>query len=267
MLLTFSWTAQAEIIKASDIQTIEEVLNKAEADTIIVFDVADVLLTSKDLILKAHYKQFKKELKNRIVSSAGPDEAKILYSIISKERKNGPVDPKMPLLISKLQSKGIKVLGLTSCYTGKLGNIESLEDWRLNELLNTGYDFKKSWPDTKEKTFKGLISTNKEALPPVFKQGIIFASRVPKGEVLKAFLDYANLKPRKIIFVDNRTKNIESVQNFANANGILFTGVEYSAVIEAKIEPLNIKRAEFQFETLIKEKKWLSDEEADNRMQ
>lgn len=263
----FSNIANAEIVRAPDIKVIEKLLSEIDADTLVIFDVADVLLTSKDQILKAQNKKYKKKLKSNLGQSMSKSEAQVLYSIINKERKNGPVDPKMPHLISNLQSKGVKVLGLTNCFTGKLGNIESLEDWRLDELKRAKYDFEKSWELTESKTFENLESSNKEALPPVFKKGVIFASRVPKGKVLEVFLDYTKFKPKKIIFVDNKMKNIESVQSFANAHNISFIGIEYTAVIDAKVKPLNKKRADFQFETLKKEKKWLSDDEADKAIE
>ena len=76
-----------------------------------------------------------------------------------------------------------------------------------------------------------------------------------------------NFSLKKIIFVDDKKKHIESVEKVVENLGILFVGIEYTAVKDAKVEPLNKARAEFQFEVLETEHKWLSDDKADVRMQ
>ena len=47
---------------------------------------------------------------------------------------------------------------------------------------------------------------------------------------------------------------------------IEFLGIEYTAAYDTKIEQFNAKRAKLQFEVLEKEHKWLSDQEADVRI-
>jgi hypothetical protein len=88
---------------------------------------------------------------------------------------------------------------------------------------------------------------------------------LPKGEVLKAFLDYAELSPKKIIFVDDKEKNLKSVEAFAREAKIPFIGFQYTAIVDRSKSLLNEKRAQLQFEVLEKEHKWLSDEEADKQ--
>lgn len=56
------------------------------------------------------------------------------------------------------------------------------------------------------------------------------------------------------------------METFAQEGGIEFLGIEYTAIKESKIEPLDKERADLQFKVLEKEHKWLSDEEADARI-
>jgi hypothetical protein len=87
-------------------------------------------------------------------------------------------------------------------------------------------------------------------------------TEIDKGKALKAFLNHYKLKFKKIIFIDDRKKNLESVEKTISKLNIPFVGIEYTAAV-MHTEPLNEKRAKLQFKTLSKEKKWISDSEAD----
>jgi hypothetical protein len=142
-----------------------------------------------------------------------------------------------------------------------------MEDWRYGELSKNGYHFDLSWPSLKAKTFEGLekgqsLSTKSHAMP-VFVKGIVFTNTVSKGQALNAFLKYAQFTPKKIIFIDDKRKYLESVEEIASAHNIPFMGIEYTAAHDIQGEPLNEKRADLQYDVLKKEKKWISDIEAD----
>ena len=258
--------ALAEITKTSILSPIELAIQHADSETLVIFDVDDVLITVKDQILQSEYEKFLEELNKKLESRTSEEEAQKFWSIIYLTRIDELVDPRMVALIKEAQAKGLKVMAFTNAWTGTFGNIPSLEDWRLNELADFGYTFKDSWSALKPKTFEALKSQDPKRFP-VFKDGIVFTSNLPKDEVLKAFLEYASLSPKKIIFIDDKSKNLKSVEAFCQKTGIKFTGFEYIAVAERPKSPLNEKRAQLQFEVLEKEHQWLSDEEADKLKQ
>lgn len=255
----------AETITTSDFKVIETKVLNADENTLVIFDVDDVLLHPKDQILKIHNKPYSEEIYKQIEARYTQADAQELYSYSLLQRQNGPVDKRMITLINQAQNKGIPVIALTNCLTGAFGKIASLEDWRIQELKRIGYHFDKAWKNFKEKSFNEIQPKEPNRFP-VFKQGAIFTANTPKGDTLKAFLNYTEQKPKKIIFIDDKKKYLESVEAFAQGVGIEFLGIEYTAVKESKIEPLNKERANLQFEILEKEHKWLSDEEADARI-
>ncbi len=262
--------ALAEVIQTSNLMPIEAALEKADTDTLVIFDVDDVLLMPNDQILKKSNKSYLEEIERKIEKRLGEPAAQILYSIIFFERLNSPVDKKIIKLISRLQDNDIKVLALTNCFTGRFGKIASMEDWRIYELKRIGYNFGKSWSGLAPQHFEGLGKMGsglsvKSRSAPAFKNGVVFTSSVSKGEALKAFLAYAHFAPKKIIFIDDKKKHLESVESIAKSLGIPFVGFEYTAVADKPASALDEKRARLQFEILEKEHKWLSDEEA-NKM-
>ncbi len=259
-----SGIAFAEITQTSNLTPIEAALKQAGLDTLVIFDVDDVLITAKDQILQPSHHKFAKKLEEGLESRHSEEEAQKLWSIIWLARMDELVDPQMVPLIKEAQAKGLKVMALTNAWTGTFGSIPSLEDWRVEELATFGYIFKDSWNQLQPKIFEKLNSKDPKRFP-VFKSGVVFTCNLQKGKILKAFLHYANLSPQKIIFIDDKRKHLESVEAFAKEERIPFIGFEYTAVADKPKAFLNEKRAKLQFEVLEKEHKWLSDEEADIR--
>lgn len=265
MILTCCYnTCFAEIIQANEIKVIEENLASIDPDALVIFDVDEVLIMPKDQILQSPHREYINQLNTSLFTEE--KESELLWSIIFAQRSSIPVDTQMINMINTLQSKGIKVLALTQAMTGKFGNITSMRNWRNDELISHGYDFQKSWKGVQNKILNGLEkSTNRLASEvsslPMFFKGIIF-TEIDKGEALEAFLSHYKLKFKKIIFIDDKKKNLESVEKTLSKLNIAFVGIEYTDAV-THIEPLNKKRAELQFHVLGKQRKWIPDSEAD----
>ena len=252
----------AEIIQTKDTKVVENILTSIDTDTLFIFDVDDVLMYPDDKILRTQNADACKELVKQLKQRVGKDEIQDVTSIILLARKNKPVDPKMINLIKTLQTNNIKVLALTNCATGKFGLVPSTENWRISELKSHGYYFYKSWPDLKDINLKPVMKDSNDA-SPVYKEGVLFVDQTgEKGAVLDAFLTSIKITPKRIVFIDDKSKNLVSVAEFAKQNNIEFIGIEYTKALEEK-EALNKNIAQLQFEVLEKEKKWISDTEAD----
>lgn len=251
----------AKIIKTNDIKVIETRLRSADKNTLVIFDVNNVLMNWNDQILKSKNagaaKKLMKSLKARI---SNKKQRKEIISILFLESKTSPVDMRMISLVSDLQNSNIKVLMLTSWSTGSFGLIPKAEDLRLVQLAEHGYNFKKSWPHLQTKHLRALIEDPRTS-DPIYKDGVVFIDQATKSESLEAFLKYANFKPKKITFVDDKVEHLGSVNQFAQNHNIEFMGIEYTKAYD-EMQPLNLDIAKLQFEVLEKRKKWLSDDEA-----
>lgn len=261
ILASFNSTCFAEIIKTNDTKIIEQTLQSVDRDTIVIFDVDDVLMHADDQILKSKNADACKPLVKKLKQQVGKDKIQDVTSIILLTRKNSPVDPRMISVIENLQKSGIKVLALTNCATGKFGLIPNTENWRIAELHKHGYYFDKSWQNLKDINLKSLMKVTNDA-NPIYKAGIVFVDQTgEKGPALDAFLTYSATKPKKIIFIDDKSKNLVSVEEFAKQHNIAFVGIEYTKTLEGD-GMLNNDIAALQFDILEKEKKWISDNEA-----
>lgn len=261
VLFFMSYQATAEIIETNSLKHFEEAAEAADNNIIVIFDVQEVLMVATDQILSPLHKPDFRIIKDNLVANYTPADQEKLFSIILKEYKTENVDITLVKTLDELKLKGVKALGLTSGYTGKYGVIENREDLRLERLKKIGINFKDSFPNVKPIIFSNLKGADPKHLP-MFKDGILFACRLSKGEVLKAFLKQINYKPRKIIFVDNQLKNIKTVEQYCASEGIEYIGFHYNFIKSKPKNKLNMNVVSYQIETLEKHHTWLSDQEA-----
>lgn len=194
-----------------------------------------------------------------------------LNSIMLLAQSWRTLTPDTAAIFNQIKAKGYKILGLTNSGTGGFGRIPSLEKWRVDELKNLGITFDKNFKNTKpgalDLYIPGLSAHYAKTEHPCFPtadNGIVFTCKAPKGEVLDAYLQVAEIKPKKIIFIDDRIKNLHTVSEYCKKANIEFIGYEYLAIREQaeKIKP-NIARTKLQYKILELTKTWLSDAQAD----
>ena len=258
---THTYAVTMNIIENHDFTNLETIVDNSDENTLVIFDVKTVLITAKDLILSPIYKTQFKKLKEEMNAHLSQERIEILYGILLAQQKSELVEGKILEILTKIKSKNIKSIALTSGKTGKFGYIKKREDLRINVLKELGIDFSFSYPTIETITFNNITNIN-VSRPPMYKKGILFTSNAEKGIVLKEFYNKEKIFPKKIVFVDNQLKNLHSVGKFCQAANIEYIGIHYTNVVNRKILPLNEKVAKYQFEILAKENKWLSDAEA-----
>ena len=258
-----------QTLSTANFDVLQAHLEKADDNTLVVFDINEVLFQPQDQILQQQNTNYRHILKNKTKQRLYRSQMDELTSIIFLERNLIPIDPRLPKLITTLQQRGIKVIALTNCFTGPRGRIASMERWRHQELQRIGYDFSRAFPDLAPLTFKTIAKSTESV---TYEDGVIFTSGESKGEAITAFLKYSQIMPAKIIFVDDKMSNIKSVEQSLyeydtnDSHSIEFTGIEFTAARSTDHPPLNTQRADYQFRILEREHRWLSDSEADQRM-
>jgi hypothetical protein len=96
---------------------------------------------------------------------------------------------------------------------------------------------------------------------PLYKQGILFCLQPNKGKVLITFLERINWEPLKVVFIDDKIDNLQSVQEELKVKNIEFVGLHYTGALSLPRE-IDEKLVEFQYEYLMKHGEWLSDQQA-----
>ena len=64
--------------------------------------------------------------------------------------------------------------------------------------------------------------------PPLYSRGVLYDSpEDAKGPVLEAFLNHIGYRPKRIVFVDDKEPNLESVAAACKRMDIDFVGMHY----------------------------------------
>lgn len=265
LILAFTYLpCQADITQTATLQPIIDAITQSPENTLVIVDVDDVLIKANDQLLQLAHKPALNKIVADLAQKHSFYRIQELTSIVMLQYKTSLIDPKIKDVFQLLNNKNIKFIALTAADTGKLGQIESMEDWRIQTLKDLGFDFSSSFPNIQPIIFKDLPSIRNPTSFATFKKGILFSSDVPKGTVLKAFLADIKEQFKHIIFVDDLRKNLDSVESFCQDADIAYQGFEYTA--NAISSPLNEERIKFQIDTLVNKNKWLSDIEADKEL-
>ncbi|MCC8417385.1 MAG: DUF2608 domain-containing protein [Rickettsia endosymbiont of Bryobia graminum] len=244
----------SKIDKVSDFLQISDAVSNACQNSLVLFDIDDVLIMDQDEYRLTHpYRhQWRLEAKKRLTRA----ERHHLASIIFEKRLVRLVDPYISEILNLLWDRKIPTMALTKLYTGKFGVIEDFTDWRLNELKSMNIDFSKSTPIMDEMLITEAELNIGGGMPTV-KEGVILTADVNKGKVLENILHKKKYYPKKIIFVDDILENLEDVSIICSNLKIDFHGFEYKGASLVPELELDHESEKIRFEILEKEYRWV----------
>lgn len=252
----------SEIIEAYHLKEFLHHLQDFDAESLILWDVDSTLIIPRDQILKPGNEDILNEIEMHYFHNKSPQEVRYLVSQVFQRMPFCLVDEEVATLVSALQNRSIPMLGLTAMRTGPFGVIESMENWRVNQLRLLGIDFSGTFPQYAHLTWE-------ESSPrfghPAIKEGVICCDHVPKGIVLTSFLQKIDWRPRQVLFIDDCLEFVQSVDAAMAKLNIPCICVHYRAV-EKMETPVDEALAHYQLKVLVNEQIWLSDTEAKERL-
>ena len=234
-IIFFAFYAKAEVLEATDIGIIKDEIAKLKSGDMVLLDVKHVIFYSSDQVMLHEHKSFFKQKFAQIEANLGKEEATRLKSIVLSSYKPIIVDHEIAELINKAQKSGIIVFALTSGNTSNYGIIPNRADLRIKTIKDIGIDFSKSMNlPYIDLSGEMPLSTKDGSSNPIFQEGVIFAAKRPKGEILGKFLNFSKLDPEKIIFVDNQLKNVLSVEEKCKELDIDYTGIHFTKLTSVR---------------------------------
>lgn len=262
-MLEYSLTSSviAETIIIDDIRAFFKGIHQIQdkQNTLIIFDIDHVLIMpTKELTQNRH--PFRKLLWGEITKNLPDSEIKLLTSIIKHRQEWEIVDRRILNIIDYLNKESIPTIALTTRGTGKLGILPNLEDKTEENLDKLG--IKIPYPKPFHKKLKLCEFKNTNGMP-VLQKGIISTSELNKGKILAEYLKRLDYIPNKIIFIDDKFENIESVKHMSEELNIEFDGYHYNgAKILIKNTSIDEEAERLRFQILANEHRWLSTVEA-----
>ncbi|HBR70675.1 TPA: hypothetical protein DIC20_01165 [Candidatus Dependentiae bacterium] len=189
---------------------------ETEKNILVVFDIDNTIAESTkpeggDQWFYAAMQHFKNQGFN---SQEAYDKVIPLYVEFNKKNGIKLVENKVVTTIQDLQNNNISVIALTA-------RSKSIIKTTINQLKKLDVDFSKGSIAQKN------VSFDKFSIPASFKSGIIFCGDNNKGKILKGFLKQTHLKPKKIIFLDDKRNCLSQVESTLKKDPIKFIGLRY----------------------------------------
>jgi len=246
----------SKINRVHDFKEVIKVIEQANSDSLVLFDVDEVIVMDNDEYRLTH--DYRKELVSDIEKRLPEEQCKLLISVVLKNRKIRFVNSDILKIFTLLKEKNIPAMGLTKLPTGKLGIIEDMIEWRVRELTELKVNFKEFSPLNDEIIVEDF---NVGYGKPTLKDGIIYTAEYDKGDVLEYVLRKTNYFPKSIIFIDDIEENLLSLQKTCSKLKTNYQGFEFMGSAIVPEPDLDEQLEKIRFEILEKEYKWLTDEE------
>ncbi len=236
-------TLSAEIRVAPNLDSIYEEIPQCDSNTLFLIDVGGTLLIHKDPVLHTSHEKWKAKWFQEHYPHLTLEEKVPLIRAVETDKKCWLLSDTWPNLIEKAQTHQIKVVAFTKCLIHP-----SINNLRLDWLKSFGLDFH---DDLHELSHQNDLF--------IYTNGVIQTGQKLKGPVLKEVLSKLKKLPEKIVFVDDRIEQVNSVEETCKEMNIPFVGFHYTAFEASPY--LDESIAHKQLETLVKEHKWLSQED------
>lgn len=192
------------------IESLAEISDLQPAGTFYFFDIDDTLIDSPYMLGSKAWRKYMSEVTKRETICNWHD----LFSLyVALNHPLNTVESITAPFIKELQEKGYVVFGLTARERKKWYDTpaEDIDLLTANQLRSLGIVFK---TDNLDSIYDYLIHS------PEHFQGIFFADIEPKGGYLLKLFKEARKLPRKVIFIDDKQSQVESVAEALDELGI-----------------------------------------------
>lgn len=239
--------------KITNITQIQSVLQNADAETLVVFDVDYVIIAPKDLLGRPKAKSVRQPIFQEYKDQYGKKRVQEIWINYMIQGERELVEPEVKNIIDNLKADQISTIALTAIGTQPVGPVQDPIKQRLQDLNQQGISF----------NFVKASKAKQWAHDSGFYQGIIFSGKQDKGEALQYYIEHIHTtKIKQVVFVDDDERNVESVIKMCEELGLECHGFHYVAEVFEKDPPLNPELARLQIKTLDQQKIWMPDEKA-----
>ena len=226
---------------------------------LVLFDHTCLIYPQDQLVQHVENHALRRALFKKHPELIDPKQTEHVLSSLMLQAPVKAIEQSLQEQLYKLKEKKVPLLALAKILTGPYGQIERSDEWLYRQLKSAGIDFNnKEIPEELVFTTFAPFKHNHMS----YYKGILCTHNRTKGEALGAYLDALSQRPRRVIIIDSSHKEVAELEKSCRERDITILAYCYNGA-EKKYSPvLDIKRAVFQIDYLIKEGIWLSDSEA-----
>lgn len=252
VLCLFYFQVSAEIKEIHSISKIEEYVALADEDTLFLFDIDMVLThTTNPAFQIPNMNRNREWLQERFQELTG-EERDLLANLIITQDEPELVEKETLGFLQQLKDKGVKTMALSAALGG-----HGLAPWRSRALEKLGVSFAWAFPGVE----RLILDRFPEYLvgKPQYYHGVLISNGeygpTNKGTVLKEFLEAIGWQPKRIIFLDDKMKNVVAVE--MHFPGVEYIGLHYRGADFYPSEILSVEEfSKRWYEIIEKTKQW-----------
>ena len=238
----------ADIVKTVEIEDV--LAEEIDEKTLIFFNIAEVLMDTETSLGSQAWRKY---IRSRVEPRLHDELTLFVFQHVPpKTPETATAD-----VLAYLQQRGLPVFAFTSrgrheWYGTQVADVDLITEQLLRQIR---IDFSQT-------SLPAPLAHIGAVFGEYFHEGIIYATNaIEKGEMLIKFLEAANDYPSKVIFVDDKSDSLESVEEALKERGISFAGFAYSrtSLNHAHFDPMI---ANIQLDWLISYGQSLTDYEA-----
>lgn len=231
-----------EIHKYQELKSIFEDLDKKDW---VVFDVDEVLTVSGNPAFQTPNVKSHRTTLSPGISELSLDERHLFFNLALVHHDSVLLDSYILDLLQLLNEKEVHTVALTAVMNGTVGTLESMAHWRYEQLKSLGIEF--IHPYLKEEILFNTLPAY-QGFHPSYYKGILFQNSYlcSKGDVLKEYFEHHTDHPKKLVMIDDRDYNLESVSNMLSKYypEIKYEGIWFKAADSYCCERIDIKTAQ-----------------------
>lgn len=210
-----------ETTQFSDI--LNEIKNSSQntpAETLVVFDVDNTLIEPVGTVGSDQWFYYLYSIyKMQGLNEKQQDEKALkVWNQVQSQIQVRSVEPGTAQVVSSIQKLGYRTLGLTARELSIAGTTAS-------QLQSVKIDLSSGFAGEDFRIARRDLKTEDDAL---FHKGVLSVSeKNNKGTVLSVFISRLGLKPKKVIYIDDKLKHVRNLAASMSAMNIAYTGFRY----------------------------------------
>ncbi|MES2607666.1 MAG: DUF2608 domain-containing protein [Pseudomonadota bacterium] len=224
---------KSEFVTISNAPALAKILEKANKETLVVFDVDMVLLNTKELVFQIPNLDLHDKIISSMKSKYSHEEFDYLVHCALVRIEFELLHPIMSEIVKRLQMLNISTMACTALLSGLIDSKHDMMEWRTKQLAMFGIDFSSTAPD--DAAFQTIQFPTYRENVPQYKNGVMITngehSLTHKGMVLTSLLSTMPVMPKQIIMIDDKMQNLENIE--MSLNEIAYDGnylaVEFTA--------------------------------------
>ncbi len=219
-----------------EITTIQDVVQHVDKGTLVVFDIDNTLLECGQSLGSDQWfcSQLKMLKEQGWEQQKALDHVLTLWSDIQHHTRLQAVEPHTAKVVQSLQLANYPLIALTT-------RSHHVADATIRHLDAAGLDLRQTAP------LKETVTLQHDGEESIYRDGVLFTNNGHKGKALWAFLERAQIQPRKIVFINDKHSHLLPVEETSQQNGVAFVGLRYGGA-DARVRSFRQEIAEIQHE-------------------